>query len=195
MAVISIVGTSGVGKSFLVTQLASLDCMPAFLEGEEGVIPQEVFTNIFAGDPVGRYAYFIERYNHNLSRARRISDLGLDAYVDGATLSPHAILLYEEPQYHEPIRDITKSMAGNESDVIVLLTASEEKIAQGLEVRGRSSEATAEALRRAIAIQGYFEAEAAKLDNAITVDRTGLDFKDEKQLRDIAAGIKDFLKR
>ena len=195
MAVISVVGTSGVGKSFLVTQLASLDCMPAFLEGEEGVIPQEVFTNIFEGDPVGRYAYFIDRYNQNLSRARKVSNLGLDAYVDGATLSPNAILLYEEEQYHEPIREITKTMAGNESDVIVLLTASEEKIKQGLEVRGRSSEADATALIRAAAIQEFFEKEAAKLDNVIKLDRTHLDFKDEKQLRKIRADVWKFLKR
>ena len=39
MAVISIVGTSGVGKSFLVKQLASLNCSLAFFEGELGGFP------------------------------------------------------------------------------------------------------------------------------------------------------------
>ena len=59
MAVISIVGTSGVGKSFLVKQLASMECLPAFFEGEEGTIPGEIFEDVFTkGDPLNRGRWF-----------------------------------------------------------------------------------------------------------------------------------------
>ncbi len=50
MAVICIAGTSGVGTSFLVKQLASKECSPAFFEGEIGTIPKEIFESVFNGE-------------------------------------------------------------------------------------------------------------------------------------------------
>mgnify|MGYP001595583930 CR=1 FL=1 len=45
MGIISIIGAPGVGKSFLVKQLSTLECAPAFFEGEEGTIPQEILDS------------------------------------------------------------------------------------------------------------------------------------------------------
>ena len=50
MAVICIAGTSGVGTSFLVKQLASKECSPAFFEVEIGTIPKEIFESVFNGE-------------------------------------------------------------------------------------------------------------------------------------------------
>lgn len=193
MALISIVGTSGVGKSFLAAQLASLNCAPVFLEGEEGVIPQDVFTTVFAGDPVGRFQYFIDRYNSNLSKAKMISDMGLDVYADGAMMSIEAHVTYEEKKYHDTLNELVNNVPDNNSDVVVLLTANKERLAKSLKSRGRITEQEEEAFTRSIAIQESFIDVSKKYPNVIRIDRTNLDFSNEKDLRMVDKTIKDFL--
>lgn len=102
MPIISIVGTSGVGKSFLVKQLSSLTQWPAFFEGEEGTIPNEILENIFnQGNPINRWRFFMERYKKNLEHATLISNnLNINCFVDGgALLNAKAILSYEDIIY------------------------------------------------------------------------------------------------
>ncbi len=193
MAVISIVGTSGVGKSFLVAQLAALNGMPAFLEGEEGVIPEEIFTNVFSNDPVQRYEYFVDRYSNQLSRARVISESGLDVYVDGAALSPEAIMQTEAEQHHVLLREVIQKLQGLDSDLIVLLVASREWLRDAIRTRGRSTEQHEEALVRSLAVQESYCSLLSSHPHVLNIDRSSIDFKDEKSLREINATIKSRL--
>jgi len=63
MVVIGVVGTSGVGKSLLVKQLASFYNDPAFFEGEEGVIPSAVLSSVFSSQsPVMRWRWFVKNH-------------------------------------------------------------------------------------------------------------------------------------
>lgn len=190
MAVISIIGTSGVGKSMLVKQLASLNCAPAFFEGEDGVWPQEILENIFSqGDPMVRWEYFMSRYTTSLERARTISNTGIDVYVDGAIMSAQAILMHEKESDKPKLQELIQKAEHCTSDNIVLLTASKEKIAERMSTRGRKTEMNNQALTRALSIQEHMITLAEKEHNVIHIDRSNLDFTNEKDLRDVHTRI------
>lgn len=183
MAVISIVGTSGVGKSFLVKQLASMECLPAFFEGEEGTIPAELFEDVFTkGDPCKRGRWFIDKYKLMLERARRISDTGLDCYVDGAVISPQAIIIDEDKKHYPALMRMINEIVHLRSDKILLLTANEDSLKKMILARGRESEEVDKTLARAIRIQDEFIRLSKNEKNVIVIDRSNLDFRKEKDL-------------
>ena len=188
MTIISIVGTSGVGKSFLVKRLASLDCLPAFFEGEEGVIPQEIFENIFEGDTVERFRWFVERYRKTLECAKRLSKSGMSCYVDGAPVTCKAVMLYEDEKHHPELKEIVDSLYDLQTDKIVLLTASQEVLKRFLLNRKRTTEEIEKALTRALKIQDIF-LRLAEEESMIVIDRSSLDFTKEEDLRSVKKRI------
>ena len=143
MAVISIIGAPSVGKSFLVKQLAALTESPAFFEGEEGSIPAEVLENVFnEQDPVKRYSFFVQRLTNNLGHAKKIASLGLDCFVDGASMSPQAIMQGENQEHNKELHKLIEPMHAVDSDIIIVLIASKEYLAAQLKKRARSSGGT-----------------------------------------------------
>ena len=188
MAVISVVGTSGVGKSFLVRQLAALDCAPGFFEGEEGAIPDEIFKSVFTGSPLGRFRYFIGAYGKRLEKARRISEqLKMDCYVDGAVLSADAILLYECKEYRDELKKLNDSIRAHEADRILLLTLSKKKLREFIAKRARKSEDLEKTFARAWKIQVCFLKAAKSAKRVLVLDRSKLDFSKEKDLKKVKA--------
>ncbi len=183
MSIISIIGTSGVGKSFLVKQLAILDGSPAFFECEEGAIPDEIMESVFSGgSPIKRWEWFRNHYHTQLERAMEISQLGMTCYTDGSPMSFEAILFYEERQYHNELRSIIDTMSHIMPDKTLLLTATKEKLAELIELRGRVTENLDETLKRAIDIQDNYIALVKEKENVITVDRSNFDFTKSKDL-------------
>lgn len=192
MAVISIVGTSGVGKSFLVKQLASMECLPAFFEGEEGTIPAEIFDDVFSkGDPCKRGRWFIDKYKLMLERARRISDAGLDCYVDGEIISPQAIIIDEDKKHYPALMKMINEIVHLRSDKTILLTANEETLKKMILARGRESEDLDKTLARAIRIQNEFIRLSKGEKNVIVIDRSRMDFCKEKDLKDVLRRIRN----
>lgn len=191
MPVISIVGTSGVGKSFLVKQLASLDCAPAFFEGEEGVIPKRIFDNILSKkSPVIRFTWFINRYKKTLDRAKKISDSGVTCYVDGGYMTARAVLMYEDQKYHHQLFSIINSIAHLRSDMTLLLTANPGKLMELFTLRNRTHENLRESVQRALHIQKEFILLGKQEKNTLIIDRSELDFAKEKDLRYLLRKIK-----
>lgn len=191
MAVISIVGTSGVGKSFLIKQLASLNCLPAFFEGEEGTISKDIFKSIFTNsDPTERFRYFMNRYSENLIRAHAISKLGFDVFVDGSVMTAYAIMKYEELKCHDSLKKIIDPSNKYEADLIVLITSSPEKIKEQIIARARQHEDIERALERALKIQDNLLDLAKKRKNVLIINREKLDFQNEKDLGLIDEKIK-----
>lgn len=178
MSVISIVGTSGVGKSFLVKQLSALTQNPAFFEGEEGTIPESIFESIFNdSDPSTRWRFFMERYKKNLVHASEISKkLHIDCFVDGAMMSAEAILTQEDTTYTKELEKLLSEYTHITSDVIVLLTANKACLSTFITSRSRQSEHTHKAIERALAIQEAFIKIANSKSNVLLLDRTNLDF-------------------
>ena len=192
MAVISIVGTTGVGKSFLVKQLASLECMPAFFEGEEGVIPHEILQSVFSKkDPTKRFQWFGDHYKRTFARARQVSNAGLDAYVDGAPVTVEAIMADEDDKSHIELLKHLEELTHFQSDIVVLLTATESALKELIKDRGRGSELHLAAVRLAVKIQDEFLRLTKNDKNVVIIDRTKLDFVDENDLKKILAMIKN----
>lgn len=169
------------GKSFLIKQLAAIECLPAFFEGEEGTIPKEILENIFSDDDSSmRYNWFINHYKKILSNAKKISDLGFDCYTDCSELSARAILTAENA-------DINFALP--KSDQIVLLTASKEKLQELIDLRDRNSEKNKKTIIRALKIQDHF-IELAKNERVLIIDRSKLDFTKEENLKSILRKIR-----
>lgn len=189
MAVISIIGCAGVGKSTLVRQLAALNRAPAFFEGEEGVFPEVVTSNLITEDPVGRERWFVGQYMASLQCAHAISTLGTNSYVDNA--SPITIRSYAAISPHVHIQELEELIAQLESsvaDVTVVLVAKPEILAAYIAERGRVSEEVVSIAEQAVRVQEQFIKLAPEY-NALVIDRTGMDFHSEKDLQDIDARI------
>lgn len=183
MGIISVVGTSGVGKTFLVRQLSALDSCPCFLEGEEGVIPNNVWKTLLKDSPIPRFRWFLEGYKIKFRRAREISDSGIDCYFDGGMLAPKAIMLFEDKKYHAALNKMINELSQCRSDKTILLIASKEKIRENLLCRSRKKEESYRIFKRSVKIQEHFLRLAKTEKNTVIIDRTKLDFKKEKDLR------------
>ncbi|PIN75113.1 hypothetical protein COV18_05160 [Candidatus Woesearchaeota archaeon CG10_big_fil_rev_8_21_14_0_10_37_12] len=183
MTIISIVGTAGVGKSFLVKQLSAMRCLPAFFEGEEGTIPKEILESIFSGEhPIKRWTWFINRYKIFLEQAKKISAVGVDCLCDGSPLNAYAVLAYEDEAYRAELLMLANSIDYLEPDKTILLIASEEKIREFTKQRGRKVEKDDKAIERAMKIQDEYT-RLAKERGLLIVNRTDLDFTKEKDLK------------
>jgi deoxyadenosine/deoxycytidine kinase len=192
MAVISIVGTSGVGKSFLVQQLAALENLPAFFEGEEGVLPPEILERIHSKeDFVGCFQWFVDRCKQRFTRAQVISQHGLDCYMDGAVMTNDAVLATEAAELQPQLRRIVDEIRHLESDKIVLLIASKEAIRSYIAKRARTSEQNDAALTRAMNVQDAYLRLAEGRDDVIIIDRTQLEFTRREDLLVIQKRIRE----
>lgn len=185
MAVISIVGTSGVGKSFLVKQLASYDCSPAFFEGEEGTIPKEIFKDIFGKkEPLKRWKWFLNRYSTTMKRARKISDVGLNCYVDSeGHLVSYAILPTEPKDIQNKLEKLILPFKNMQPDKILVLSATKETLLKFFKARARSSEQRGEAIKRAMKLQEELIRLAKKQKLTVVIERDDLDFSKEEDIK------------
>ncbi|MFH0869742.1 MAG: hypothetical protein V1866_01650 [archaeon] len=196
MAVISIVGCPGIGKSFLAKQLACADCVPAFFEGETGIFPESVLAVLNSEiDSKERYDWLLARYKRTLERAHRISELGIDCYADGDILTMSAWLKAEMgekspaklKQWIEENKDL-------KADLAIVIYSSEQKIIAEIKKRGRKSEQNDFIIQRSLRVQRACIELAKKNKRAILIDRTDLDFSNPKTLQDLQSKIKTFLK-
>lgn len=190
MTLISITGTTGTGKSFLVKQLASETCSPAFFEGEEGTIPEKILKNVFeAKNPIKRWEFFINRYKQNLTKAKKISK-NMTCFVDGCYLNPESILPYEEQKYHEKLKKLVAQVKKIQPNKILLLAANKKYIKESIRNRSSTSEQNEQAVKRALKIQKEIMKLAAKDKKIIILDRSNLDFKKEKDLKKVKKILK-----
>jgi deoxyadenosine/deoxycytidine kinase len=184
MAVIAIVGTSGVGKSFLVKQLASLENVPAFLEGEEGIIPKEVFAEVWEKkNPAKNWNWFMTRNKIQLERARKISDAGIDCFIDCTPEIYEAFLADESKDQHPALLKLIESASHLKSDKIIILTANEKKLRELIVQRDRKAEEPGKTTERSLRIQEAFLRIANREKDFVVIDRTDLDFTKEEDLR------------
>lgn len=194
MSVVSVIGTSGSGKSFLVKQLSALTQSPAFFEGEEGTISEEILASIFnESDPLKRWKFFLDRYKRNLERATLVSKKQhLNCFVDGAFLSARAILSYEDEKFQSKLSRLLKKYEHLKPDLIILLIAQKTCLEKFIKIRSRNSEKNKKVLVRSLSIQNAFLEMAKKEKNIIIIDRTDLDFF---QYHDVQIVFKKIQKR
>jgi len=185
MAVICIIGTSGAGKSFLVRQLASKYCSPAFFEGEVGTIPKEIFQSVFNGElPQKRCEWYVDHYIKTFKTARDISDkLGINCFVDGAPITAYANVYLDDPNYLEELLKIVRKVDEFKFDKIILLTINKDKLKEFISKRGRTEEPITETIERSLRLQDELIRLSKKQDEVIIIDRSNLDFSKEEDLK------------
>ncbi|MFT4249934.1 MAG: hypothetical protein ACMXYD_01070 [Candidatus Woesearchaeota archaeon] len=195
MAVISITGCPGVGKSFLAKQLSSYLSLPVLLEGEEGTIPSWVFEDVLSGgSPVKRWKFFLDRYALALTRARTISQAGVSCIIDMDERIVPALITYENELYREELDALVKEeFHPPPVDVTILLLSSKEQIQEFIKKRGRSSENNSEMLTRSMHIQEQLLSLLEGEDSVICLQREEYNFTQEKDVQRVVDAIKKWL--
>ncbi len=189
MGIISIIGAPGVGKSFLVKQLSTLECAPAFFEGEEGTIPQEILDFWRKPSPIRRFQWFVDRHKTIFEKAEKISKSGINCYVDGAPISIIAHIKEEKKKFWPELENIVSQLDNIKIDKIILITASIDKIKDLVLKRARKTEQNEKTIAKFIKIQEEFKKLAKKDKNIIVIDRTNFDFSKELDLKKIIEKI------
>jgi len=192
MATICIIGTSGVGKSFLVRQLASKECSPAFFEGETGIIPKEVLESVFNGkNPMKRCEWYVNHYVETFRTATNISKkLGINCFVDGAPITAYANVYLDDKKYLDELLKIVKEVDEFKIDKIILLTINKDKLKEFISKRGRSEEPVEETVERSLKLQDELIRLSKQQDNVIIIDRSNLDFSKEEDLKIVMDKLK-----
>jgi deoxyadenosine/deoxycytidine kinase len=182
MVVISIVGAPGVGKSLLVRQLAALNNLPCFLEGEEGVLSEELLEKIAKGnDPINQFSFFIKKYKINLARADKIK--GFDVLVDGDFISIESHILEKDKSLQKELYKLFPKRI-NLKHKVFLLTAEKEFFEKSIKNRARKFEEVNEFVRRSLSIQEKF-LQLSKKYKIIEIKRSSFDFQKNKDLEKI----------
>lgn len=192
MAVISIIGTSGSGKSFLVRQLASKQGSPAFFEGETGIIPKEVLESVFNGkSPMKRCEWYVNNYIKIFKKALEISNkLGINCFIDSAPVTAYANIYLDDKQYLEELLKIVKKVDEFKIDKIILLTLSKDRLKEFISKRGRSEEPINDAVERSLKLQDELIRLTKNKNNVVIIDRSNLDFSKEEDLKVVLEKIK-----
>jgi len=182
MTSIAFVGTSGVGKSLLVRQLAALKNLPCILEGEEGVIPPGIFELIISRkDPLQLFTWFIDKYAKNLTLAKNSKNTIL---IDGAIISIDAHILEQDTNMHSELYTL-KERLNCDADKILLLIASENKLRKNILFRNRSAEEIEAHVQRSLQLQEFF-LKLAPTYNAEVLCVDDLDFYNHEDLQQIS---------
>jgi deoxyadenosine/deoxycytidine kinase len=192
MAVISIIGCPGIGKSFLAKYLACKNCLPGFFEGEAGIFSDEVLAVLNGEeDSEQRYEWLFGRYKKTLERAHKISEQGIDCYVDGDVLTAEAWLNAEigdkSPKILKRWLEDNKHLMAHK---VIILYSDEDKVVKTIQGRGREAEQSDFIIQRALRIQREAIKLAKKYPHTILVDRTNLDFTDPKTLKELEEKIR-----
>lgn len=195
MSIIGIIGSPGVGKSFLVRQLAALNNAPAFLEGEVGTIPEEIVNYLSEdNDPVKMFDFFVRRDKEQLMKAREISSLGITSFMDGSVLSSRAYIFDEKEEVQSLLHEMVDSIESFEADFLIILTASSQKKSELFKLRGRVHEQTSDAVSKSDKVEREFLRLAKEKDNVLVLDRTDFDFNNRQDIIKIDSLIKEFIK-
>lgn len=196
MALISITGTSGVGKSFLTKQLSSLLCVPVILEGEVGTIPQWVFEDVFSkSSTVKRWEYFLDKQNQTFTYGDKISRLGIHCVVDSSPYMMKSLIDYEPQEFRSELERVRGKLVNVKIDVTILLIASEEKLRELIKTRSRKTENDDidEMLKRSLQLQENFILNTRDVENVIVIERDKLDFTNSNDIELIYNKIKKWL--
>lgn len=195
--VIAFISAPGVGTSFLTKQMACRHCCPGFFEGEEGIFTPEAINVINSEiDTPERYDWLTNRTKTMLERAHKIAEAGITSYVDGDVLLVEAWKNAEIGNQSPKTLDIwVKENAHLMADKVVILTASDKKLRENIESRGRVSEQSDFIKQRAMRISR----ECAKLAEAYShvkvLDRSELEFTKLETLEFIDEFVKNIPSR
>lgn len=176
--VIAFISAPGVGASFLTKQMACRHCCPGFFEGEEGIFSPEAISVINSEtDTPNRYNWLTNRTKIILERAHKIAEAGITSYVDGDVLLveawKNAEIGNESPKTLGAwIKENSNLMA----DKVVILTASDKKLQENIENRGRVSEQSDFIKQRAMRISRECAKLAETYPHAKVLNRSDLEF-------------------
>ena len=185
MAVVTIEGAAGIGKSFLASQLSSFRRLPVFLEGEPGALPDWLLSSFNNPElSARRQAWFLERGIEANRRARYISDGGLSSIVDVGPLTQQAYMRMNRLEFDPRLSGLKTKLDLVRPDLAVLLVAEESYLRQHISRRGRADEQSEEFVGRILRVQRECLTLAPRY-HTIVVERDHRDFATTKDLQEI----------
>jgi len=183
-SIISIEGTSGIGKSFLAAQLSALTRAPVIVEGGIGVIPDWIFESFHSSEDVRqRQQWFTERCVRAIDHAQHIwHQAAMTCFVDSGPLTHEAYLLEDERAFAIEPYPYWVALRQRLPHVMIVLTASDEYIRESIVRRYRPAEQNEQTILRALRVQRYC-LQLVKDYDALVIPRDGRDFSTERDLK------------
>jgi len=188
--IIAIIGAPGSGKTFLTKKLAQHYHALAFLEGEEQDFPPEILSKIKDNIcDLEVLLWFRHKLIKEIVEAKKVAPLGKVILLDTFWKCSECYLdLIEEV---EERKEASRVLEEDEKilplpDKIILLKASEDKLREFMQQRGRSFEKE-ETMQINLFLQQEYERifTMDKYPNLIIIDRDHLDFEKEEDLREV----------
>ncbi len=177
MPVISIEGTSGIGKSLLAAQLAAMLRCPVIPEGEPGVLPDWVQESIAKNIGIQqRNEWFVERCMRAGDQAHQCSDTSTFFFIDSGPLTHEAYLRYDfktdEPMHVDTWASQLHSL---QLDLLVVLADDEASLRKRISQRARTFEKSDHVVERAMAVQDIIYS-LPEYSPQLVINRSQLDF-------------------
>jgi deoxyadenosine/deoxycytidine kinase len=188
--IIAIIGAPGSGKSFLVHKLAEKLHALAFMEGEVPDFPPEIFTKLKENIcDLEVFLWFRHKLIKEMVEAKKVAHLGKVILLDTFWKCSECYLdLIEDLEERKEASRLLEEDARiiPLPDKIILLKASEEKLREFMQQRGRSFE-NEETLQVNLFLQQEYERifTLDRFSNLIIIDRDNLDFEKEEDLMEI----------
>jgi deoxyadenosine/deoxycytidine kinase len=188
--IIAVSGGPATGKSTLVKKLAEHYKAKAFLEGEEKDYPARIWKDVENGrNQLELIVYFRNKQVKEYQQALRIKNSGGRAILDTFYLTNE---IYADQWIKDKFeRAAAKDMIEVDSwflplpDLTICLSCDKKMSLDFLAKRGRKHEQKVKVIKNYLKINAAHDKffKSLKLKNVLFIDRGGLDFEKEKDLR------------
>jgi len=197
--IIAVIGSPGVGKSFLVKKLTEYLGAEKIMESAKE-LPERIIENFKKNTgQMETIIWFRNQVIENIEKALELKKQGKIVVMDTYIISNELHITTMTSGFEQEILLHQAKLDRKyipKPDVVIFLDASEDKIKELTHKRGRDFDTTEEFIQRNLSIKKTHEDYYKENKNSlIYINREELDFEKKKDLQKVVDAINSFLKK